>query len=132
MRSVPRFSEQLQQEAQPIWKAIFEHPFLQAIKDGSLPLEAFRYYLTQDYLYLEGFARTVASEGDLDGSIKILNFANEKFPDEERVLFALARVHQQREENDQAIMFLRRLVQLFPDSSFYLKELMSAQDISSE
>ena len=81
---------------------------------------------------LAGFARTVASEGDLDGSIKILDFANEKFPDEERVLFALARVHQQREENDQAIMFLRRLVQLFPDSSFYLKELMSAQDISSE
>jgi len=58
--SVPSFSEQLKQETQPIWQAIFEHPFLRAIKDGSLPLEAFRYYLTQDYLYLEGFARTVA------------------------------------------------------------------------
>ncbi len=57
---MPSFSEQLKQEAQPIWQAIFEHPFLQAIKDGSLPPEAFRYYLTQDYLYLEGFARTVA------------------------------------------------------------------------
>ena len=60
MRSVPSFSEQLRQEAQPIWQAIFEHPFLRAIKDGSLPPEAFRYYLAQDYLYLEGFARTVA------------------------------------------------------------------------
>ena len=60
MRSVPSFSEQLQEQAQPIWQAIFNHPFLRAIKDGSLPPEAFRYYLTQDYLYLEGFARTVA------------------------------------------------------------------------
>ena len=54
------FSEQLKAEAQPIWRSIFSHPFLQEIKDGTLPLEKFQYYLTQDYLYLEGFARTVA------------------------------------------------------------------------
>ena len=54
------FSEQLKVEAQPIWRRIFAHPFLREIKDGTLPLEKFRYYLTQDYLYLEGFARTVA------------------------------------------------------------------------
>ena len=54
------FSEQLKAEAQPIWRRIFAHPFLREIKDETLPLEKFRYYLTQDYLYLEGFARTVA------------------------------------------------------------------------
>lgn len=54
------FSEQLKAEAHPIWRRIFSHPFLKEIKDGTLPLEKFRYYLTQDYLYLEGFARTVA------------------------------------------------------------------------
>lgn len=54
------FSEQLQSEAQPIWDSIFAHPFLREIKEGTLPLETFRYYLGQDYLYLEGFARTVA------------------------------------------------------------------------
>lgn len=54
------FSEQLKAEARPIWRRIFAHPFLREIKDGTLPLEKFRYYLTQDYLYLEGFARTVA------------------------------------------------------------------------
>ena len=54
------FSEQLRAEAKPIWDQIFSHPFLREIKEGSLPLEKFRYYLTQDYLYLEGFARTVA------------------------------------------------------------------------
>lgn len=54
------FSAQLKAEAQPICRRIFAHPFLREIKDGTLPLEKFRYYLTQDYLYLEGFARTVA------------------------------------------------------------------------
>ena len=54
------FSDELRTAAAPIWEKIFKHPFLVAIKNGSLPIETFRYYLTQDYLYLEGFARTVA------------------------------------------------------------------------
>ena len=54
------FSDELKIAAAPIWEKIFTHPFLVAIKNGSLPIETFRYYLTQDYLYLEGFARTVA------------------------------------------------------------------------
>jgi thiaminase/transcriptional activator TenA len=54
------FSAQLRAEAAPIWGRIFAHPFLQEIREGTLPLEKFRYYLAQDYLYLEGFARTVA------------------------------------------------------------------------
>jgi thiaminase/transcriptional activator TenA len=54
------FSDQLRIEAEPIWDGIFSHPFLKEIKDGSLPLEKFRYHLGQDYLYLEGFARAVA------------------------------------------------------------------------
>ena len=54
------FSEQLRAEAEPIWRRIFAHPFLQEIKAGTLPLETFQYYLGQDYLYLEGFARCVA------------------------------------------------------------------------
>ena len=53
-------SEQLRIEAEPIWTRIFAQPFLREIKDGTLPLAKFRYYLAQDYLYLEGFARTVA------------------------------------------------------------------------
>ena len=57
---MPSFSEQLRSEAEPIWRQIFQHPFLQGIKDGTLPEETFRYYLIQDYLYLEGFGRTVA------------------------------------------------------------------------
>lgn len=54
------FSQLLRDEAQPIWDAIFQHPFLRDIKDGSLPMETFQYYLGQDYHYLEGFGRAVA------------------------------------------------------------------------
>ena len=54
------FSQQLRGEVAPIWDAIFSHPFLMEIKAGTLPKEKFRYYLAQDYLYLEGFARAVA------------------------------------------------------------------------
>jgi len=57
---MPSFSEQLRHEAEPIWRRIFDHPFLKEIKDGTLPLATFQYYLAQDYLYLEGFGRTVA------------------------------------------------------------------------
>jgi thiaminase/transcriptional activator TenA len=54
------FSAQLHEEATPIWEAIFRHPFLAGIIDGSLPLENFRYFVAQDYRYLEAFARAVA------------------------------------------------------------------------
>lgn len=54
------FSEQLRTEVSPIWEGIFSHPFLTEIQRGTLPEEKFRYYLAQDYLYLEGFARAVA------------------------------------------------------------------------
>ena len=54
------FSDQLRAEADPIWREIFAHPYLRQIKDGTLPLETFQYYLGQDYVYLEGFARCVA------------------------------------------------------------------------
>ena len=54
------FSAELRAEAQGIWGKIFGNPFLRQLQDGTLPLEKFRYYLAQDYLYLEGFARAVA------------------------------------------------------------------------
>ena len=54
------FSEQLKDEASDIWDRIFHHPFLQEAREGRLPIEKFRYYVIQDYHYLERFARTVA------------------------------------------------------------------------
>lgn len=56
-----RFTDQLWQEAQPLWQAIREHPFLHDLKNGTLPIETFRYYVIQDYHYLEAFGRAVAT-----------------------------------------------------------------------
>jgi thiaminase (transcriptional activator TenA) len=55
------YSAELWDEAAPIWAAIQAHPFLAELRAGTLPLETFRYYVTQDYHYLEAFARCVAT-----------------------------------------------------------------------
>ena len=54
------FSDELRSEAAPIWDKIFAHPFLREVQSGTLPLDKFRYYVVQDFHYLEGFGRTVA------------------------------------------------------------------------
>jgi hydroxymethylpyrimidine/phosphomethylpyrimidine kinase len=37
------------------WSEYTTHPFVKAIGDGSLPLESFKGYLIQDYLFLVGY-----------------------------------------------------------------------------
>ena len=54
------FSEALKREAAQVWERIFSHPFIDDIQAGILPLEKFRYYVIQDFHYLEGFGRVVA------------------------------------------------------------------------
>src|SRR3981189_3487941 len=46
-------SDRLLALAQPVWDAILEHPFLAELRDGSLPVETFRFYLEQDWLYIQ-------------------------------------------------------------------------------
>ncbi|RBW69085.1 thiaminase II [Bacillus taeanensis] len=64
-----KFSEQLRKEADAIWQASFDHPFVTGIADGTLPLDCFRYYVKQDAYYLSHFARVqalgAAKAGDL-------------------------------------------------------------------
>ena len=54
------FSEELRRDLDSVWERIFTHPFLKEVQAGTLPLEKFRYYVIQDYHYLEGFGRTVS------------------------------------------------------------------------
>jgi thiaminase/transcriptional activator TenA len=42
------------------WRAYTRHPFVEALRDGSLPRAAFLRYLEQDYLFLVHFARAWA------------------------------------------------------------------------
>jgi len=50
----------LRKMADPIWEAIFKHPFVVELYSGALPLEKFRYYLLQDYNYLVNFAKALS------------------------------------------------------------------------
>jgi thiaminase/transcriptional activator TenA len=53
-------SERLRQLAQPVWDRILDHPYLKELKAGSLPAETFRFYVQQDWLYLQEFTRAAA------------------------------------------------------------------------
>lgn len=55
-----RFTERLRQAAAPLWEAELRHPFVRGIADGSLPVEKFRFYLCQDYLFLIDYCRVFA------------------------------------------------------------------------
>ncbi|KAL2182014.1 Phosphomethylpyrimidine kinase-domain-containing protein [Thermothelomyces heterothallicus CBS 202.75] len=44
----------------PVWGRYINHPFVLAMGNGTLPIESFKGYLMQDYLYLKHFARANA------------------------------------------------------------------------
>lgn len=54
------FSTHLRELAQPIWEAQLDHPFVNALGNGTLPVPKFRYYILQDARYLEELARIFA------------------------------------------------------------------------
>ena len=40
------------EDVQKPWKEYTEHDFVQRMGDGTLPVENFKYYMIQDYLFL--------------------------------------------------------------------------------
>jgi thiaminase (transcriptional activator TenA) len=58
-----RFTDELWQGAADIYRAILALPFLTGLTDGSLPQDAFAFYLVQDALYLRGYAQALAAVG---------------------------------------------------------------------
>ncbi len=58
--SAPGFTAALRTRAEPIWRRELEHPFVRGLGDGTLPLERFRFYLRQDYLFLIEYSRVFA------------------------------------------------------------------------
>ncbi|MBI4233636.1 MAG: thiaminase II [Chloroflexi bacterium] len=54
------FSETLRRRAAALWRETQSHPFVRGIGQGSLPLEKFRFYLGQDYLFLIEYSRVLA------------------------------------------------------------------------
>ncbi|TPX22728.1 hypothetical protein DIZ76_014607 [Coccidioides immitis] len=47
-------------DVQPVWQAFTKHEFVARLADATLPVEKFKHYLIQDYLYLVHFARSNA------------------------------------------------------------------------
>jgi len=54
------FSRDLRALAAPIWEASRNHPFVRGIGDGTLPVEKFKFYVRQDYVFLIEFSRVLA------------------------------------------------------------------------
>lgn len=51
------FSQELRKEAEPIFQAIMEHPFVQGIAKGDLQKEQLIHYVKQDFEYLNAFMK---------------------------------------------------------------------------
>jgi thiaminase/transcriptional activator TenA len=54
------FAAELRAGADDIWAAQHAHPFVRGIGDGTLPEDAFRFYVRQDYLFLVDYGRLLA------------------------------------------------------------------------
>src|SRR5215813_12130446 len=55
------FSDELWDGITGIFDAILAHPFLTGMTDGSLPADAFTFYVVQDALYLRRYAQALAA-----------------------------------------------------------------------
>ncbi len=55
------FTSRLWQYITGIYDAILAHPFLTGLTDGSLPRDAFAFYVLQDALYLNSYAKALAA-----------------------------------------------------------------------
>jgi len=54
------FYREAREKTGPLWEAIFRHPFVKGIGDGTLSRDRFEFYLKQDYVYLIDFSRFLA------------------------------------------------------------------------
>lgn len=55
-----RWSDEAWEAALPVYRKILEHPFVGKLSAGTLSPERFRFYIRQDALYLDGYARRLA------------------------------------------------------------------------
>lgn len=55
-----RFYDEFRRKTDSLWQAIFNHPFVKGIGDGTLSRDRYEFFLKQDYLYLIHSARIFA------------------------------------------------------------------------
>src|SRR5882762_11152319 len=54
------FTHAIRAKAHPIWDRELKHPFVRGLGDGTLPIDRFRFYLAQDYVFLTEYCRVFA------------------------------------------------------------------------
>lgn len=62
-----KFTDQLREATAVSWEKSLNHPFVQGIVQGDLPLEIFKYYILQDIYYLKHYGKVhaiAASQAD--------------------------------------------------------------------
>src|SRR5260370_34989823 len=53
------FTHAIRAKAHPIWDRELKHPFVRGLGDGTLPIDRFRFYLAQDYVFLIQYCRVL-------------------------------------------------------------------------
>jgi thiaminase/transcriptional activator TenA len=80
------FSDKLLAEAEPVWAAQYDHPFVTELADGSLDPAAFRHWVEQDYRYLldyaDVFSLAAAEASDEDRTARLAETAHRVLADE--------------------------------------------------
>ncbi|PYG25544.1 TenA family protein [Pelagimonas varians] len=56
-----RATDFLKNSAQGDWDAVTDHPFCKELANGTLPLDKMRWYLVQDYKFIDEFVRLLAT-----------------------------------------------------------------------
>lgn len=58
-----KWTDQAWEAILPIYQEILKMPFIEELKNGTLPLEKFQFYMLQDAKYLEHYGRALAALG---------------------------------------------------------------------
>jgi len=69
---IPAFHQQLREDTDAIWQAIYAHPFVQEVGQGTLARPAFLFFIRQDFLYLQDFARVLCLGGAKSDTLDVL------------------------------------------------------------
>ncbi|CAN5331326.1 thiaminase II [soil metagenome] len=93
----PSTTEELRLSSLGVWNTLIEHPFPRGVADGTLAPERFRFYITQNLLYLPDYARMLAvgasrskdTLGLEEFSAAITNIVSVEMPENERLRAAV-------------------------------------------
>ena len=69
-----KLSERIRARAEKLWPRYLSHPFVTEMADGTLPEEKFRYYMLQDYLYLQDYVKIFAAILQKAGDFEQIRF----------------------------------------------------------